>query len=164
MSGSNRANFFKCTKTRNKLAARNTPPPVSTMSKQTHENDQNTEENGNKTVFEEIWCMNATLRVVATDVTIKDTTKELKDAVEQIKGHLGEAEQSIALEEDAGDLENRRRRNSVQLVGLKEGREEPGRVIQYVKKIMSQGLGLSSGEFDIERAHLGLLYRARINP
>ena len=37
------------------------------------------------------------------------------------------------------DLENRSKRNNVRVVGLIEGKEETGKVIQYVEKILSQG-------------------------
>lgn len=49
--------------------------------------------------------MNATLQVVAKDVTtIKEATKELKDSVEEIKLRLGEAEHRILDMEDASML------------------------------------------------------------
>lgn len=45
--------------------------------------------------------MSATLQVVAVDVvSIKDTTNELKDSVENIQLRLGEAEQRISDVED----------------------------------------------------------------
>lgn len=120
--------------------------------------------------------MNATLQVVAKDVTtIKDTTKELKDSVEDIKVRLGEAEQRISDIEDASalteakvdkceerlevlwsrveDLENRSRRNNVRIIGLKEGVEEPGKLDQYVTEILDKAFELSGSEFEIERAH-----------
>lgn len=42
------------------------------------------------------------------------------------------------------------------MVGLKEGKDETGKVIQYVERILSQGLGLSGNEFEIERTHRSL--------
>ena len=42
------------------------------------------------------------------------------------------------------------------MVGLKEGKEETGKVIQYMEKILSQRLGLTSNEFEIESAHRSL--------
>jgi len=53
-------------------------------------------------------------------------------------------------------LENRSRRNNARVVGLKKGKEEMGKLIQYVGKILSQGLGLSGSEFEIEHAHRSL--------
>lgn len=118
--------------------------------------------------------MNATLQVVAKDVTtIKDTTKELKDSVEDIKVRLGEAEQRISDIEDASalieakvdkceerlevlwsrveDLENRSRRNNVRIIRFKEGVEEPGKLDQYVTEILDKAFELSGSEFEIER-------------
>lgn len=42
------------------------------------------------------------------------------------------------------------------MVGLKEGKEETGKVAQYVERIISEGLGLSGNKFEIERAHRSL--------
>nr|XP_015818022.2 LINE-1 type transposase domain-containing protein 1 [Nothobranchius furzeri] len=129
-----------------------------------------------KDIFEEIKKMNATLQVVAKDVTtIKETTKELKDSVEDIKVRLGEAEQRISEMEDASvlteakvdkvqkrlealwsrveDFENRSRRNNVRIIGLKEGVEAPGNVDKYVTEILAKALELSGSEFEIKRAH-----------
>lgn len=54
------------------------------------------------------------------------------------------------------DLENRSRRNNVRLVGLEEGYEEMGKVIKHIERIISEGLGLTGNEFEIERAHRSL--------
>uniref|UniRef100_A0A3Q3WCU9 L1 transposable element RRM domain-containing protein n=1 Tax=Mola mola TaxID=94237 RepID=A0A3Q3WCU9_MOLML len=54
------------------------------------------------------------------------------------------------------DLENRSRRNNIRIVGLKEGKEETGKVAQYVERILSKGLGLTGSGFEIERAHRSL--------
>ena len=87
--------------------------------------------------------------MVATDVVaIKETTKELKDAMEKVQVRLGAAEQRISDIEDMNtrvekviekhdkkletlwsrveDLENRSRRNNVRMVGLKENKEQRG--------------------------------------
>lgn len=95
--------------------------------------------------------MSATLQVVAMDViSIKERTKQLKDAVENIQVMLGDKEQRISDIEDVNaqmekgmekcdkrlatlwtrvkDLENRSQRN-VRLVELKEGKEEKGKII-----------------------------------
>ncbi len=45
------------------------------------------------------------------------------------------------------DLENRSRRKNVRMVGLTEGKEEMGKVIQYVDRILFQGLGLTGNKF-----------------
>lgn len=143
-------------------------PPVAT--------EESTGSDSKKDILEEIKKINATLQAVAKDVTtIKDTTKELKDSVEDIKVRMGEAEQRISDIEDAialteakvdkceerlevlwsrvEDLENRSRRNNVRIIGLKEGVEEPGKVDQYVMKILDKAFELSGSEFEIERAH-----------
>lgn len=54
------------------------------------------------------------------------------------------------------DLEYLSRRNNVRMVGLKEGKEETGKVIQYVEKIISLGLGLSGNKFETECAQRSL--------
>lgn len=54
------------------------------------------------------------------------------------------------------DLENRSRRNNIRMVGLKEGKEETGKVAQYVESIISEGLGLSGNEFEIECTYRSL--------
>lgn len=161
---STKANFFQGSSKRSK------PTPRSNMA-----DNERPEGTGDK-VMEEIRKMNATLKVVAADVTaIKETTKELKEAVDNIQIRLGDAEQRISNIEDANgrldndvqkhdkqiqtlwmrveDLENRSRRNNVRLVGLKENKEQKGKVMQYVERILSEGLGLTGQEFEIERAH-----------
>lgn len=197
MSSNSKANFFKATGKRvttrlTKMAdaeteTRYNQPPERASSPGTPESDTPTnkskiEDSISHTgridgdMFEEIRKMSATLQVVAMDVvSIKETTKELKDSVENVQIRLGEAEQRISevedvsarMEENVGkcdkkletlwtrveDLENRSRRNNVRMVGLKEGKEETGKVIQYVEKVLSQGLGLTGNEFEIERAH-----------
>ncbi|KAK7944548.1 hypothetical protein WMY93_000276 [Mugilogobius chulae] len=120
--------------------------------------------------------MSATLLNVATDMaTIKEITKELKDSLETVHTLVGEAERCISnLKDDnelsktkmdtvekkvewlwsqAEDLENQSRRNNVRIVSLKEGLEEPGKMPQYVEKILAGTLGLTVSEFEIERAH-----------
>ncbi|CAJ1050792.1 PREDICTED: LINE-1 type transposase domain-containing protein 1 [Xyrichtys novacula] len=181
MSNNSKANFFKGAATRSKLASKTSPTRERTSASPTaaYDSDRTPGEYDEKTVLEEIRNMSATLQMVATDVvSIKETTKELKDAVQSIQVRLGEAEQRISDVEDVNtrmeksmekcgkrletlwtrveDLENRSRRNNVRVVGLKEGKEETGKVIQYVEKIISQGLGLSGSEFEIERAHRSL--------
>lgn len=122
--------------------------------------------------------MSATLQLVAVDVvSIKETTKELKDSVENIQLRRGEAEQRISDVEDmhaemkkntekceermetlltcVEDLENQRRRNNIRKVGLKEGKEEMGKVA-HVERIISEGLGPSGNKFKIERARRSL--------
>uniref|UniRef100_A0AAV2LVG7 L1 transposable element RRM domain-containing protein n=1 Tax=Knipowitschia caucasica TaxID=637954 RepID=A0AAV2LVG7_KNICA len=129
-----------------------------------------------ETMFDELRKMNATLQTMAADViTIKETTKELKESVESIQARMGEAEQRISDLEDSHeqassklekcdkrvdvlwsrveDLENRSRRNNVRIVSLKEGLEEQGKMAKYVEKILGDALGLTGGEFEIERAH-----------
>ena len=128
--------------------------------------DPSTGKNIDQNMFEEIQKMSATLQVVAGDVVvIKGTTKELKDSVAKIQERLGEAEQQISDIEDmhAGmeksmekcdkrleilrtyveDLENISRRNNIRMVGLKEGKEQTGKVAQYAEKILYEGLGPS---------------------
>ncbi|KAK7901199.1 hypothetical protein WMY93_017968 [Mugilogobius chulae] len=46
------------------------------------------------------------------------------------------------------DQENRARRKNIRLVGLKEGKR--------LEKILSDGLGLTGGEYEIERCHRSL--------
>ncbi|KAJ8012497.1 hypothetical protein DPEC_G00043430 [Dallia pectoralis] len=143
-------------------------PPVAT--------EESTGSDSKKDMLEEITNMNATLQVVAKDVTtIKDTTKEVKDSMEDIKVRLGEAEERISDIEDASamteakvdkyeerlevlwsrveDLENRSRRNNVRIIGLKEGVEVPGKVDQYVTEILDKAFEFYGREFEIERAH-----------
>ena len=176
MANNGKANFFKGAATRSKLTSKTSPTLERTSPTTSGDSDPKPGVSDDTSMFEEIRKMSATLQVVATDVvSIKETTKELKDAVENIQMRLGEAEQRIADVEDVNtrmeesmekcdkrletmwmrveDLENRSRRNNVRVVGLKEGKEETGKVIQYVEKILSQGLGLSGSEFEIERAH-----------
>lgn len=130
--------------------------------------------NDNNNMFEEILKINAAL-LVADVISIKETTNKLKDAMENIQVRLRDAEQQISDIEDTNarmekgmkkcnktletlwtrveDLENRSWRNNVRLVGLKEGKEEVDKVIQYVEKNIFQGLGLTGNEFEIERAY-----------
>lgn len=154
------------------VAPDNRTPPKKT-------NDQGAGKNIDEDMFEEIRKMSATLQRVAGDVVaIKETTKEQKDSVDNIQERLGEAEQRISDMEDiqAGmekniekcderletlwarveDLENQSRRNNVRMVGLAEGKEETGKVAEYVEKILSEGLGLTGPGFEIERAHRSL--------
>lgn len=149
------------------------------ITKLRQKNDQSAGKNIDEDMFEEIRKMSATLQTVAGDVVaIKETTKELKDSVDNIQERLGEAEQRISDMEDmqAGmekniekcdgrletlwarveDLENRSRRNNFRMVGLAEGKEGTGRVAEYVEKILSEGLGLAGPGFEIERAHRSL--------
>ncbi|MEQ2297649.1 hypothetical protein AMECASPLE_036707 [Ameca splendens] len=109
--------------------------------------------------MEQLQKMNRTIKVVATDVLIKETTKELKDQVENIQIRLGEVERvsdeehvnawlkkcvekcdmkSLVLSLPIEDLEIRSWRNNVRMVGLKEG----GEMFQYVEKIHSLGFAL----------------------
>lgn len=53
-------------------------------------------------------------------------------------------------------MENRSRRNKIRMVGLKENKEQAGKMIQYVEGILSQGLSLTGSEFETERAHRSL--------
>ena len=147
---STKANFFQGSSKRSK------PAPRSNMA------DSERPEGTDDKIMEEIRKMNATLKVVAADVTaIKETTKELKDAVDNIQSRLGDAEQRISDIEVANvrterdvekhdkqiqtlwmrveDLENRSRRNNVRLVGLKENKEQKGKVMQYVGRILRTG-------------------------
>ncbi|KAL7395418.1 hypothetical protein ABVT39_016355 [Epinephelus coioides] len=186
MANNSGANFFKGASTRSKLATKSSLPPESVSSVETSErnpppNKPKTDDttagrkNDDGNMFEEILKMNATLQVVAVDVV---STKELKDSVEDIQIRLGEVEQWILDIEDTNaemeknvdkcdkrlemlwagveDLENRSRRNNVRMVGLKEGKEETGKMIQYVERIISEGLRLTGNVFEIEGAHRSL--------
>lgn len=181
MAGNNKANFFKGATTRKKQASISlAPEPPENTPASDAASPAVVEEcmgsESKKDIFDEIKKMNATLQVVAKDVTtIKEATKELKDSVEDIKVRLGEAEQRISDMEDASvlteakvdkfqkrmealwsrveDLENRSRRNNVRIIGLKEGVETPGNVDKYVTEILTKALELSGSEFEIERAH-----------
>ncbi|KAL4008832.1 hypothetical protein ACER0C_002684 [Sarotherodon galilaeus] len=181
MAGNNKANFFKGAATRRKQVSISLvpEPPENTPASDAASPaaaEKGTGSKSKKDIFEEIKKMNATLQLVAKDVTtIKEATKELKDSVEDIKVRLGEAEQRISDMEDASvlteakvdkfqkrlevlwsrveDLENRSRRNNVQITGLKEGVEEPGKVDKYVTEILAKALELSGSEFEIECAH-----------
>ncbi|KAK7915869.1 hypothetical protein WMY93_011630 [Mugilogobius chulae] len=140
------------------------------------EETQKTDING---LFAEIAKVGATLDGVASDVTlIKADTTELKDSVSAIQTRLTEAESRISdvedqvaiLAKDNGklikkvdqlwtrmdDQENRARRKNIRLVGLKEGKETGGALSDYVQKILSDGLGLTGGEYEIERCHRSL--------
>lgn len=180
MAGNNKANFFKGATTRKKQAsislAPEPPESASASEAASPVVEDGIGSESKKDIFEEIKKMNATLQVVAKDVTtIKEATKELKDSVEDIKVRLGEAEQRISDMEDASvlteakvdkfqkrmdalwsrveDLENRSRRNNVRIIGLKEGVETPGNVDKYVMEILAKAFELSGSEFEIERAH-----------
>lgn len=48
-------------------------------------------------------------------------------------------------------LENRGRRNNIRIIGLKEGKDETGKVAQYVEKILYEGLSLTGSGFEIQR-------------
>ena len=166
MANRTKDNFFEGSKRR--TAASNKSQEPANVS--TADDSQSTD------VMAEIRKISATLQVVATDVVaIKETTKELKDAMEKVQVRLGAAEQRISDIEDMNtrvekviekhdkkletlwsrveDLENRSRRNNVRMVGLKENKEQRGGVQQYVERILSEGLGLAGQEFEIERAH-----------
>ena len=128
-------------------------------------------------LFTEISKMNDTLQGVATDVlSIKQTTAELNNTVTTMQERLGEAEARIShLEErseqlmnDKGGkdkqmeqlwnrvqaLENHSRRNNVRLVGLKETFGTNGTLLDCVRKILAEGLGIEpEGDLEIERVH-----------
>lgn len=53
----------------------------------------------------------------------------------------------------AEDLENRSRWNNIKIIGLKEGKEVGCKMNKYVQKILSEGLGLTGLEFEIEQSH-----------
>lgn len=103
MAGNNKANFFKgatislVSKPPENTPAPDVAPPAAA--------EEGTGSESKKDIFEDIKKMNATLQVVAKDVTtIKEATKELKDSVEEIKLRLGEAEHRILDMEDASML------------------------------------------------------------
>lgn len=189
MSSTSKTSFFKgatTTRLTTKKLAGNTPtPPPPALEcdatwSATIEDDPSADGNNTKSesaiMFEEMRTMHATLQRVATDiVTIKETTKELKDSVENVQMQLGEAEQRISVLEDANaqagpkmdkcdkkvqelwsrmeELENRSRRNNIRVVGLKEGLEQPGKLGQDVEKVfwwthsVSQGVYLKLNMF-----------------
>ena len=102
MSSNSKTNFFKGGATRSNLASNISPTPERTSPTPSGDSDPKP---GvvldDKTIFEEIRKVSATLQVVVTDVvSIKETMKELMDAVESIQVRLGEAEQRIADVED----------------------------------------------------------------
>ncbi len=97
MSSSARANFFKGAGTRNKLATRSKTTPETTSLTVTPERNppptksktddvkSPNERNEDSSICEEIRKMSAALQVVVVDVvSIKETTKELKDTVENM--------------------------------------------------------------------------------
>uniref|UniRef100_A0AAV2JM17 L1 transposable element RRM domain-containing protein n=1 Tax=Knipowitschia caucasica TaxID=637954 RepID=A0AAV2JM17_KNICA len=112
---------------------------------------------------------------------IKSDTTELKNSVSAIKTRLTEAESRISDVEDTvanlaknnekltkavaqlyervDDQENRARRKNIRLVGLKEGKEAGMPLANYVQKILSDGLELNGGEYEIERCHRSLAPR-----
>lgn len=57
------------------------------------------------------------------------------------------------------DKENRNRRNNIRLIGLKEAKEAGSAMNDYIKKILSDGLGLTGDEYKIERSHRSLRLR-----
>lgn len=149
---------------------------ANTTSPAIQEEGQKNDING---LFAEIAKVGAILNGVAGDVTlIKSDTTELKNSVSAIQTRLTEAEGRISDVEDqianlaknydkvikkveqlwtrVDDQENRARRNNVRLVGLREGKETGGALSDYVQKILSNGLGLTGGEFEIERCHRSL--------
>ena len=188
MSNSKPSFFKGATTTRltTKKLASNAPAPkpgehcetdsLHAMTEDGSSTDGNTMHSESAVMFEEMRGMHATLQRVAMDVTtIKETTKELKDAVENVQIRLGVAEGRISDLEDTNaqtvpklgecekklqvlwsrveDLENRSRRNNIRIIGLKERLEQPGKMAKYVEKILSDALGLGGSEFEIERAH-----------
>ncbi|KAM7396125.1 hypothetical protein PAMP_019193 [Pampus punctatissimus] len=127
-------------------------------------------------ILSEISKLSSTLNKVASDVsTIKSDTTELKNTVNVLQTRLEEAESRISDVEDSNasminenkvlrerverlwsrvdDQENRGRRKNVKLIGLKEGKEAGNAMNDYIKKILSEGLGLQGEEFEIERSH-----------
>ncbi|XP_023811849.1 uncharacterized protein LOC111947549 [Oryzias latipes] len=124
----------------------------------------------------EITKVGATLNVVASDVSlIKSDTTELKNAVSAIQLRLTGAENRISDMEDqvanvakdkkllakkldllwarADDQENRHRQKNIRLVGLKEGMEGNGALCDYIRKLISDGLGLDGVEYEIESCY-----------
>ncbi|KAK7880950.1 hypothetical protein WMY93_032404 [Mugilogobius chulae] len=97
-------------------------------------------------LFDEISHMNETLRNVATDVsTIKGAMAEMTTTVCAMQGRLDEAE---------APLENQSRRHNVRLVGLRESLGTNGTLLECVRKIFSEGLGVEAdGMMEIERVH-----------
>lgn len=74
--------------------------PQTTKSKMDDVKSSN-ERNEDSSTCKEIWKMSATLQVVATDVvSIKETTKKLKDTLENMQVRLGDEEQRILDIED----------------------------------------------------------------
>ena len=124
----------------------------------------------------EITKMSTTLNSVATDVSvIKATTAELVEKVNEIQERVATAEGRISSVEDdlrqlntastmqedllekmwnrIEQLENYSRRNTVRLIGLKEGLEAGG-FKKCMQKILTEGLGIEwNGEYEIERIH-----------
>lgn len=128
-------------------------------------------------LFAEISKMNDTLQRVATDVSsIKQATEELNNTVTAMQERLGEAEARIMHLEEASEqllndkgsrdkqteelwnrvqaLENQSRRNNVRLVGLKETFGTNGTLLDCVRKIFVEGLGVETGgELEMEKVH-----------
>lgn len=50
-------------------------------------------------------------------------------------------------------LEKQSRGKNIRIVGLKEGKKEMGKVMQYVETFLSKGLGVTCSNFDIKQAH-----------
>ncbi|KAK7899232.1 hypothetical protein WMY93_020085 [Mugilogobius chulae] len=128
-------------------------------------------------LFDEISHMNETLRNVATDVsTIKGAMAEMTTTVCAMQGRLDEAEARITHLEETSEqllndetrkskdvealwnrlqaLENQSRRHNVRLVGLRESFGTNGTLLECVRKIFSEGLGVEAdGMMEIERVH-----------
>lgn len=183
MSNTGKANFFKgATATRlttkKQASARAQSPPLedanATLSGT--ESSMASRTPDESALHEQLRSMNNILVNVAADVaTIKKTTEDLKVSVEGIQVRMNEAEQRISDLEDDGkqvktklgecdrrvealwarveNLENRSRRNNVRLVNLSEGREQPGKMAQYVQKLFADAFGCTGAEFEVERAH-----------
>lgn len=129
-----------------------------------------------ESLFAEVIKMSTTLHTVASDVSaIKETTAELKNAVNAMQERLTKAEGRISDIEDTThqlvndhdlhskcietlwnrveDLESRSCRNNVRLLGLKEGTEGDN-MTACIEKLLSEGLGMDiHDEFEVERAH-----------
>ncbi|KAL7402142.1 hypothetical protein ABVT39_010371 [Epinephelus coioides] len=126
--------------------------------------------------FAEMTKICATLNGVANDVSIiKADTTELKSTVSALQTRLEEVESPITNMEDCTanvanenkglakrveqlwngveNQENRSRRNKVRLVGLKDGKEAGTAMNDYIRKMRSDGLGLTGNEYEIERSY-----------
>lgn len=106
--------------------------------------------------------------MIQKDVSIKETTQELKDAVDNIQVRLEEAEKQIPDMQDKNALMERgmekydkslntsKGLKKKRLVGLKEIKEQKGNVRQYVEQIISEGPRLTGQNFKIEHAYRSL--------